>query len=173
MYPIIDTFWSLHWISKEIQYDKKCNNKIPNIENVNNNPAWISTYLQSRHQRRLARTGYLWLPEPRPRVAELQPPSDGSGSRSRSRRLDPSANTNDTGSKLQWKIYLSVIENVLCVCVQRAASLLHIHPILTLTNDLCVSKPGSKLGLIWCPFSFNVLRFVELLFKILKNLLSI
>ena len=118
MYPIIDTFWSLHWISKEIQYDKKCNNKIPNIENVNNNPAWVSTYLQSRHQRRLARTGYLWLPEPRPRVAELQPPSDGSGSgsRSRSRRLDPSANTNDTGSKLQWKIYLSVIENVLCVC---------------------------------------------------------
>ena len=45
------------------------------------------------------------------------------------------------------------------VCVQRAANLLHIHPILIPTNDLCVSKPGSKLGFVWCPFSFNVLKY--------------
>ena len=151
------------------KYDKKYNNKIPNIENVNNNPAWISTYLQSRHQRRLARTGYLWLPEPRPRVAELQPPSDGSGSRARSRRLDPSADTNHTGSKLRWKIYLSVIENgeyvqpIFCISIQSLPPpMIYVSLNQALNQDL--------YGVLF-PSTYYI-EYDELFFKILKNLLS-
>ena len=73
------------------------------------------------------------------------------------------ADTNDTGSKPQWKIYLYVIENnIVCVSSQSSAYLSNPYP----TNDLCVSKPGSKVGFIWCPFSFNILKCVEKYFNV-------
>ena len=143
--------------------DKKCNNEITNIQNINNNPAWISTYLQSRRQRRLARTGYLWLPEPepRPRVAELQPPSDGSGSVSVS---PPRSITQILTTPVQSPNgkFIFLLLRMVCMCSQSSAYPSNPYP----TNDLCVSKPGSKLGFIWCPFSFNVLKYVELFFNV-------
>ena len=99
--------------------NKKCNNKITNIKNVNNNPAWISTYLQSRRQRRLARTGYLWLPEPRPRVPELQPPSDGSVSVSPPRSITQILTT--PVQSPNGKFIFMLLRTTLCVCSQSSA----------------------------------------------------
>ena len=99
--------------------------------------------------------------------------SRGRGSRSCSRRVTARALGLGLAASIHQQILTTPVQSsngkfiflllrTFCVCEQRAANLLHIHPILTPTNDLCVSKPGSKLGLIWCPFSFNVLKYVEL-----------